>query len=259
MNFLDAFVFGVVEGITEFLPISSTAHLEITQTILNIPTSEFVKSFQITIQLGAILAVLWLFRKKILSAPILYLQKVLIAFIPTGVVGFILYKVIKSFLLGNLWIVVTTLFVGGCAIIFFEKTMKNNQENSDRNFDSLTNRELLIMGFSQSLAVIPGVSRSLAVILSGRLMGVPKNLVTEFSFLLAIPTMFSATIYDLYKSGFAFSSGDWANLLVGFVVAFVVALFTVKWLIGYIQEHSFSFFGYYRIFLSIILLLLLIL
>ncbi len=254
MNILQAAILGIVEGVTEFLPVSSTAHLEITHNILGIVSSDFIKSFEIAIQLGAILAVILLYRNEWLSAPVLYFKKVVVAFIPTGIVGFLLYKIIKGFLLGNLWIVAVALTVGGVVILWFEKTHEDVPGEDGRDVGSLSNKELLVMGLSQSLAVVPGVSRSLAVILSGRMMGVSKKLVTKFSFLLAIPTMLLATLYDLYKSGFAFSGGDWVSLSVGFLVSFIVAFFVVKWLLDYIKNHSFIFFGYYRIVLGIILL-----
>jgi len=253
MEIIHAIVLGVVEGITEFLPISSTAHMDIARALMQVEATPFVKSFEIAIQFGAILSVVWLFREKIFSSFPLYFKNIMIAFIPTGIVGFLLYKIIKTFLLGNLWIAGAALLVGGIKILFFENLFAKRVE-VDRKFETLSTKELLFMGLAQSIAVIPGVSRSLAVILSGRLMGVPKILVTEFSFLLAIPTMFAAASYDLYKSGFAFQEGDWMALAVGFVVSFVVALFSVKWLIKYVENHSFSVFGWYRIVIGLLIL-----
>lgn len=262
MNIIQATIFGIIEGITEFLPISSTAHLDITRLFLNIPATDFVKSFEITIQLGAILAVVFLYQKKIFNfsntkygIPVFW-RNIIIAFLPTGIIGFVLYQLIKDHLLGNTMLMAVTLILGGVFIIFFEKKQENQiVENKKQNIESLSMRELLIMGTTQALAVVPGVSRSLSVIISGRMMGISRSLVAEFSFLLAIPTMLSATIYDLYKTGFDFSRDDWTALFVGFIVSFVVAFFVVKWLIGYIQKNSFIVFGYYRIILGIFLLL----
>lgn len=257
MNFFDAFILGIVEGVTEFLPISSTAHLDISRLLLGLPASSFVKSFEIAIQLGAILAVVYLYREKIFSY--IYLKKIIIAFIPTGVIGFILYKLIKDFLLGNTLVIAWAMLLGGIAILVFEGLYKESQgQESKLEIESLSVRELLVMGLAQSLAVIPGVSRSLAVILSGRLMGISKVLVTEFSFLLAVPTIFFATVYDLYKSGENFAQNEWGFLLLGFLVSFVTAIFFIKWLLHYIKNHSFALFGYYRVALAILIFALLI-
>ena len=258
MTILHTLILGIVEGITEFLPISSTAHLEIVQRLLLIPTTDFIKSFEIAIQLGAIFAVVFLYRKKIFfsgNLSWLYFKNVLIAFIPTGIIGLLLYKIIKSFLLGNLLIAGSMLLLGGVIIVFYEHRQKNkNDDISTKTIETLSTRELLTLGFAQSLAVVPGVSRSGAVIISGRMLGLPKVLITEFSFLLAIPTMLAATAYDLLKSGFSFSGGEWGTISIGFLVSFVVAFFVVKWLLDYIKKHSFSAFGWYRIVLGLIVI-----
>jgi len=263
MNIIQATIFGIVEGITEFLPISSTAHLDITRLLLGIPATDFVKSFEITIQLGAILAVVFLYHKKIFNfsrtkygIPVFW-KNIIIAFIPTGIIGFILYKLIKDYLLGNTMLIAITLILGGIFIILFERKYQNKiKENQKQDVEALSTKELLVMGTVQALAVVPGVSRSLSVIISGRMMGLSKSLVAEFSFLLAIPTMLSATIYDLYKSGFDFSRDDWTALFIGFMVSFVIAFFVIKWLINYIQNNSFEIFGWYRVILGLLILLI---
>lgn len=260
MSIIDTIVLGIVEGVTEFLPISSTAHLQITQRLLGILTTDFIKSFEIAIQLGAILAVVFFYREKLFSSSFLYFKNILIAFIPTGVIGFLLYKIIKSFLLGNIFIAATTLFVGGLIIVFYEYRVRNKTESiSEKTIETLSVRELLILGSAQALAVVPGVSRSGAVIISGRVLGLPRILITEFSFLLAIPTMLAATAYDLLKSGFAFSGGEWGNIFLGAIVSFIVALLVIKWFLQYIQKHSFAIFGWYRIIIGLVVLWLLIL
>ncbi len=259
MNILDSFFLGIVEGITEFLPISSTAHLDITRLFLGIPEGDFVKSFIIAIQLGAILAVVYLYREKLFSSW-QYAKNIFIAFIPTGLIGFLLYKIIKNFLLGNTVLSACMLVLGGAVILFFEKRSKTSKENEKQlDIKDIPVKKLLILGVAQAFAVVPGVSRSLAIILSGRLLNIPKVTITEFSFLLAIPTMLSATVYDLYKSGFAFRESDWGTLGIGFVFAFIVALFVVKWLINYIKNNSFEVFGWYRIIFGIIVLLFILL
>lgn len=257
MNFFHTLIMGIVEGITEFLPISSTAHLDITRTLFQVPTSDFIKSFEIIIQLGAIFAVVVVYFKKIFSSW-RYFRNIIIAFIPTGVIGFLLYKLIKSFLLGNTILAACMLVVGGIVILIFENKYKNKvEDDKEQTVESLTNKQLLTMGTAQALAVVPGVSRSLTVIISGRLVGLSRSLVTEFSFLLAIPTMLSASAYDLYKSGFAFASGEWETIGVGFLVSFIVAMIVIKWLLGYVKKHSFNIFGWYRIIIGVLVLLFL--
>ncbi len=255
MNVLHTIILGIVEGVTEFLPISSTAHLEITQQLLHITQSDFVKSFNIIIQLGAIFAVVILYLKKILSS-YKYFINICIAFIPTGIIGFILYKIIKSFLLGNVYIASAMLILGGIVIILYERKQSNKLEVvSTKTIESLSIKELLILGCVQALAVVPGVSRSGAVIIGGRVLGLSNVVITEFSFLLAIPTMLAAVAYDILKSGLSFSKGEWGIITLGFIVSFVVAILLVKWLIKYIKTHSFEVFGWYRVIIGAIILI----
>ena len=256
MSIFHTIILGIVEGLTEFLPISSTAHMDIVRVLFLIPSSEFIKSFEIIIQLGAIMAVVLLYAKKVFSSW-LYIRNLAIAFIPTGIIGFILYKLIKSFLIGNIWVEAIALLIGGIIIIFFE----NQQSKIDQTkieqikLEDLTVKQLLILGIAQSLAVVPGVSRSGAVIISGRAIGLGKSLITEFSFLLAVPTMLAATVYDIYKSGISFSSSEWGTVFIGFIVAFIVAFLVIKWFLEYIRKHSFKIFGWYRIVLGFVLIL----
>ena len=258
MNILHTIFLGIVEGITEFLPISSTAHMDIVRTLLSIEATDFVKSFEIIIQLGAILAVVVLYWKKF-SKSWIYLRNVIIAFIPTGILGFILYKIVKRFLLGNNKIEALALLIGGLIILYFEYRQKKIVNTlSTETVENLSVRQLLTLGAAQAVAMIPGVSRSGAVIVCGRIMKLPGGVITEFSFILAVPTMLAASLYDIYKSGFSITSGEWGTILLGFVVSFLVALLVVKWLINYIKTHSFSIFGWYRIILGILLLLFLV-
>lgn len=260
MIFIHSIILGIVEGLTEFLPISSTAHIDIARNFLAIPSSEFIKSFEIIIQLGAILAVVVLYAKKVFSS-FKYIKNIIIAFIPTGIIGFVLYKLIKSYLIGNVWVEAIALLLGGIIIILFEnyQIKKNVIENENTNIENLNIKELLILGTAQALAVIPGVSRSGAVIISGRAIGLNRTLITEFSFLLAVPTMLLATVYDIYKSGVSISSSEWGSIALGFIVSFVIALIVIRWLIKYIKSHSFKIFGWYRIVLGILLITLLVL
>lgn len=254
MEIFHAIIFGIVEGLTEFLPVSSTAHIDLVRSLLLIPGTEFVKSFEIIIQLGAIMAIVVLYFKKLFSLKTI--RALIIAFIPTGLIGFFLYKVIKSYLLGNTLVIAIALFLGGIVILLFEKYSKT-QEDDSRGIESLSVKELIYLGVAQALAVIPGVSRSGAVIICGRAIKIPRKLITEFSFLLAVPTMLLATIYDIYKSGFSITSSQWGSILVGFVVSFIVAYFVVKVFLEYIRKNSFSIFGWYRIILGIVVFIVL--
>lgn len=257
MTIFQVIILGIVEGLTEFLPISSTAHIDIVRSLLLIPSTDFTKSFMIIIQLGAILAVVVLYARKVFSS-VLYIRNLIIAFIPTGIIGFILYKLIKSFLLGNILIIALALLLGGIIILIFEKKIEKkkldeNQSNSD--ITNMTVRQLIILGLAQALAVIPGVSRSGAVIIAGRAMKINRALITEFSFLLAVPTMLMAVVYDIYKSGFSFSRSEWGIIALGFFVSFVLALIVIKWFLAYIRKHDFKIFGWYRIILGFLLIL----
>lgn len=260
MSAFHAVILGIVEGITEFLPISSTAHLDFTRILLGIRESSFVKSFEIAIQSGAILAVLVLYFRKIFSS-LRYTWNIFLAFVPTGIIGFVLYKVVKHFFLGNVALAAVALVIGGIIIILFERYQKNNPAAAnnfpDKTIETLSLKELITLGAIQALAVVPGVSRSGAVIIGGRMLGLSGALIAEFSFVLAIPTLLSATGYDLLLSGFAFSARDWVALLIGFAVSFIIALLSVRWLIGYLKRHTFEIFGWYRIFLGAVVLLLL--
>ncbi len=256
MSFIHTIIISIVEGLTEFLPISSTAHMDIVRGLLSVPSSEFIKSFEIIIQLGAILAVAVIYSKKVFSSW-LYIRNLIIAFIPTGIIGFILYKIIKSYLLGNILVEAIALLLGGVIIILFENHQKKfNKDNIEKvKLEDLTVKQLLTIGTAQTLAVIPGVSRSGAVIISGRALGLGRELITEFSFLLAVPTMLLATLYDIYKSHLSMSGSQWGSIFTGFVISFIVALVVIKWFLGYIKKHTFKIFGWYRIILGVILLI----
>jgi undecaprenyl-diphosphatase len=256
MSLFHTIILGIVEGLTEFLPISSTAHIDIARTLLSIKASEFIKSFGIIIQLGAILAVIVVYAKRVFSSS-KYVRNIIIAFLPTAVIGYILYSFIKSFLLGNMLVQACALIVGGIIIILFENyhSSKKHPETEQKTVEDLSVRQLLTLGVAQSLAVIPGVSRSGAVIISGRALGLSPLLITEFSFLLAVPTILGATLYDIYKQGLSFTSSQWGTIGVGFIVSFIVALIVIRWLLSYIRKHSFKIFGWYRIILGGLLII----
>lgn len=263
MSLFHAIILGIVEGITEFLPISSTAHLMITSSLLGIAQTDFVKTFEIAIQAGAILAVVALFVKKLMHNPRM-IGKIIIGFIPTAIIGFVLYGVVKKILLGNLTVLAWSLGIGGIVLVLFEWWCKrnNDQLHDSRNREVAEKTEIsygvaVWMGVCQSLAVIPGVSRSAATIVGGMLAGISRYAVVEFSFLLAAPTMFAATAFDIYKNPQTLSGENMGALIVGLLVSFVVAYASMKWLLQYVQSHSFSGFGWYRIIIAVFVLLLL--
>jgi undecaprenyl-diphosphatase len=248
VSLLHALILGIVEGITEFLPVSSTAHLILTTHLLQLQETEFVKSFTIIIQLGAILSVVLLYWKKFWNWDVLI--KLAVAFIPTGVIGLTVYKIVKSYLLGNLHVVLGSLLVGGIALIVFEHF--NKQEMGDEiDFSEITYGRALLIGLFQTIAVIPGVSRSAATIVGGSLIGISKRTIVEFSFMLAVPTMLAASLLDLYKSHSAIAENIPA-LGVGFVVSFVTAIIAIKSFLSFLKKRDFTFFGYYRIVLAVV-------
>jgi undecaprenyl-diphosphatase len=251
MDFLDAVILGVIEGVTEFIPVSSTGHLILASSLLKLPTTEFLKSFEVVIQLGAILAVLVLYFKKLFN--FLLLQRLVVAFLPTALLGLVLYKVIKSTLLGNVGVVVGALFIGGLLLILFEGWYKNRNmaEAEDGRIEDISFLQSFIIGLFQSLSMIPGISRSGATILGGLSLGISRKAIVEFSFLLAIPTMIAATSLDLWESYSTFSSSNLGLLSAGLVTSFLVALAVIKWFLSYIQNHSFVSFGLYRIVVAI--------
>lgn len=286
MNFLDVIILSIVEGITEFLPISSTGHLVLTSHLLGLQQTEFLKSFEVIIQLGSILAVVILFFNKFFSFKkgIAINQKVWInviaAFIPTAIIGFALYKVIKGFLLGNELITVAALFIGGIALIVLEKVYISRHSRGGGNpqeiktdprippkgtsfeeaarkddgissIEELSIKQSMGIGLAQSVSIIPGVSRSAASILGGMFLGANRQTAVEFSFLLAIPTMMAATALDLIETNFTFSASEWQLLIIGFIGSFIVALVVVKWFVKYVQSNTFIPFGIYRIIVSI--------
>lgn len=248
MSFIEAVILGIVEGVTEFLPISSTAHLMITSEIFNIAQSEFVKSFEIVIQLGAILAVIFTFGSDLLKNRILW-KKILIAFLPTAIIGFILYRSIKIFLIGNFMIAILSLIIGGIVLIVIEKLFLKNKNPTITEIDEISDKHAFIIGIFQSLAVIPGVSRSAATIAPALLFNANRKTAAEFSFLLAIPTIGAAAGYDFIININVFNGNIWL-LITGFVVSFISAYFSIKFFIAFIQKYSFTSFGIYRIIIA---------
>ncbi|MDO8269397.1 MAG: undecaprenyl-diphosphatase UppP [Candidatus Levybacteria bacterium] len=255
MELYHVFVLSTVEGVTEFLPISSTAHLILTSRILSIPNSEFLTTFEVAIQLGAILAVSVLYFKKIMGH-IDLLYKACIGFIPTGILGFLFFDYIKA-LFNSTFVPVLTLFLGGILIIIIEIYFKKtNHKKELKSLSNFTYKDALMVGLIQSVSMIPGVSRAAASIFGAMALKFDRQSAVEFSFLLAIPTMVAATGLDLVKTAPSFTPQQGLFLALGIILSFVTALVVIKWLIQYVQKNDFIGFGIYRIVLSIIYYLL---
>jgi undecaprenyl-diphosphatase len=253
MTTIHAIIIGIVEGITEFLPISSTGHMIITESILGMNIDDFTKAFTVSIQLGAILSVIVLYWKRFFQTFDFYV-KLLIAFLPAAVLGFLLDKYIDE-LLGSVLTVAITMFLGGILLLFVDKWF--NKPTRDQE---MTGTKALKIGFFQCISMIPGVSRSAATIVGGMTQKLTRTAAAEFSFFLAVPTMFAATIFKLYKLYSAnhqiFNSDTIHVLIIGNIVAFVVAMLAIKVFITYLTKHGFKIFGYYRIIVGLALLIL---
>lgn len=250
MHYINAVILGILEGITEFLPISSTGHLALGGALLGVPQTPFIKSFEIIIQLGAILAVCVLYVEKIISQKNLW-KKILSAFVPTALAGYFLYSFVVERLLGNITVIAWALFLGGVILLFFERWYAKREARMHR---TVTMVDAVVIGIVQIVAMIPGVSRSGATIVGGLLRGIRREHIVEFSFLLAIPTMGAATVLDLMKSPIAFAPQEYLFLLIGFVSAFVSAFIVAQWFVRFIQTNSFRGFAWYRIILGGLLL-----
>jgi undecaprenyl-diphosphatase len=259
MNIIHAIILGAVEGITEFLPISSTGHMILASKLLGLQPTDFLKTFEIFIQLGAILAVVALYFKRLITS-MDTIKKVVIAFIPTAIIGLILHDLVKKYLLASSLVVSISLIVGGILIIWFEKWNAKRQIGTsikqDGNID-ISYLQAVKIGLYQSIAMIPGVSRSAATIIGGQISGISRVTIVEFSFFLAIPTMFAAATLDLYKGVGEIGSNEVILLIVGFITAFIVAIIAIKGFLNYIQKHNFVGFAVYRIIVGILFLILL--
>ncbi len=252
MNFFDVTILGIIEGFTEFLPISSTGHMILASSVLQLSNQEFVKTFEIAIQLGAILAVVCLYAKSFLSSIQIY-KKLAVAFVPTAIIGFLFYKTIKIFLFNPL-VVSIALILGGIVLVIVDKN-KSLHISKDVEIESISYKNAFIIGLTQSISVIPGVSRAAATILGGMYTGLSKKQATEFSFLLAVPTVLAATGFDLLKTSASLSNYEFLLLGIGSVISFISAWIAVKLFLNLIEKNGFAIFGYYRIFLGVCFLL----
>ena len=254
MTTLHAIIIGIVEGITEFLPISSTGHMIITESILGMNIDDFTKTFTVSIQLGAILSVIVLYWKRFFQTVDFYF-KLLVAFLPAAILGFLLDKYIDA-MLGSVLTVAITMFLGGIVLLFVDKWF-----NKPIRDQEITYSKALKIGFFQCISMIPGVSRSAATIVGGMTQKLTRTTAAEFSFFLAVPTMFAATVFKLFKLYSAnhqiFTSDTIHLLIIGNIVAFVVAMLAIKLFISYLTKHGFKVFGYYRIIVGLTLIILL--
>ena len=273
MTLWQTIVVAIVEGLTEFLPVSSTGHMIITQNILGVESTDFVKAFTVIIQFGAILSVIVLYWKRFFrlnrtpapagsSALKQFLHKwdfywkLLVAFIPAGVIGFFLNDIVET-MLGSVTIVAVMLVVGGIFMLFCDRIFNKGKDDTGK----LSARKAACIGLFQCIAMIPGVSRSMATIVGGMAQGLTRKAAAEFSFFLAVPTMFAATVYSILKF-FLDGKGEiiWNNLevlLLGNVVAFIVALLAIKFFINFLAKYGFKAFGWYRIVVGLVILVLL--
>jgi undecaprenyl-diphosphatase len=252
MSIFQAVVLAIVEGLTEFLPVSSTGHMIIASSMMGIASNDFVKMFTVAIQLGAILSVIVLYWKKFLQSFQFYLT-LLVAFIPAAIFGKLFNDQIDA-LLENALLVGITLLSGGIILLFIDKWFANTQTN-----DEVTYPKALKIGLFQVIAMIPGVSRSAATIIGGLQQKLSRKAAAEFSFFLAVPTMFAATAYKLFKyvkQGGSFGSEEITLLAIGNIVAFVVAMIDIKAFISYLTKYGFKIFGWYRIIVGAIIVIL---
>lgn len=256
MNIFDAIILGIVEGLTEFFPISSTGHLILAAELLHLPETEFLKTFQIVIQLGAILAIVILYWRR-LFLDWEMMKRIMVALLPALGIGFVLYKLIRHLFESSL-VVVIALFVGGVILVLFE-LFRKKEEGIGTALDDMSYRTAFLVGLFQTLSVVPGVSRAGATLLGGMFLGMKRTAIVEFSFLLAVPTMVAATVLDIYKSGAHISSDNFLFLGVGFATAFVVAMMAVKFLLRFVETHTFIAFGIYRMVVAVLFFLLVIL
>ncbi len=250
MSIFEAVIIAIVEGITEFLPVSSTGHMIITQEILGMKIDEFVKAFTVNIQFGAILSVIVLYWKRFFQSFDFY-YKLFVAFLPAAIIGFLMMDVIDQ-MLGSVLVVAIMLVAGGVILIYADKWFNKPKEKQE-----ITWGTAFKIGLFQCISMIPGVSRSAATIIGGMTQGLNRKTAAEFSFFLAVPTMFAASGYKLLKNYEIITKQDIDVLLVGNIVAFIVAMIAIKTFIALLTKYGFKWFGYYRIIVGLAILIML--
>lgn len=253
MSWIAVWILAIVEGLTEFLPVSSTGHMILTSSLMGWKQTPFLELFEVFIQLGAILAVLSLYYRRFLVDSRIYL-KLMVAFLPTGIIGFLAYDTIKAFLFNPLTVSLS-LLIGGVILVFVDR-WSDRERSKFASVDEMPYTSLLAVGLMQCISMVPGVSRAAATILGGVSVGLNRVLAAELSFLLALPTMLAATGYDLLKQYDHIPSNAWPMLLSGAAIAFVVALLAVKVFVQWVQHYGFKQFGYYRILIGLLFLAL---
>lgn len=269
MSTIEVIIIAIIEGLTEFLPVSSTGHMIITQSLLGVESTDFVKAFTVIIQFGAILSVVCLYWQRFFRLnegkvtdlksflhKFDFYWKLLVAFLPAAVIGLACGDLIDE-LLENVWVVATMLVVGGIFMLFVDKLFNHPAESQ-----AISEKKALAIGFFQCIAMIPGVSRSMATIVGGMAQRLNRKTAAEFSFFLAVPTMFAATVYKVLKlflapNGVEVLSENISALVIGNVVAFIVALLAIKFFIGFVTRYGFKAFGYYRILVGGLILVML--
>ena len=254
MSFLEAIILAIIEGLTEFLPVSSTGHMIIASTFMGNASDSFVKLFTVAIQFGAILSVVLVYFKKFIKSINFYLL-LFVAFLPTGIIGLSLKGYVDA-LLEEVVVVAISLLIGGIVLLFVDKHFAKNESEGT---EVVSYKTAFIIGVIQSIAMIPGVSRSAATIIGGMSQKLTRKAAAEFSFFLAVPTMFAATVKSMWDEKellIESSNNEWVILLIGNVIAFIVAYFAIKSFISFLNKNGFKVFGYYRIILGGLILIL---
>jgi len=252
MSVFESIILGIVEGITEFLPISSTAHMILASNLMGLKQTTSQTTFEVSIQLGAILSVLFLYKDKLLQGLNIW-YKIAIAFIPMGAIGFLFHKQIKLFF-ENSTLIYWMFIIGGVVFIIVEYFYQKKDTHKISSLEKIDYFTAIKIGIFQAFALIPGTSRAGASIIGAMLVGVDRKTSTEFSFLLAIPTMFAATGLDIVKNYNSMQVDDFNIIAIGFITAFIVAYVTIKLLLEFLSKFSFISFGIYRIILGILFL-----
>ncbi|MFN3403166.1 MAG: undecaprenyl-diphosphate phosphatase [Cytophagaceae bacterium] len=250
MSIIEAIILAIVEGLTEFLPVSSTGHMIIASAVMGINEEQFTKIFNVNIQFGAILSVIVLYWRKFFNSMSFY-YRLFLAFLPAAIIGFLLNDYIDQ-MLENVIVVAISLLVGGIFLIFIDRIFSAEGKSTEE----MDYKNSLAIGFFQCIAMIPGVSRSAATIIGGMTQRLSRKAAAEFSFFLAVPTMFAAASYKLLKDFKTIQSEDLITLLIGNVVAFIVAMLAIKFFIGFVTKFGFRIFGYYRIVVGLTILIL---
>ena len=253
MNFLESIIIGLIEGATEFLPVSSSGHMILATWFMNLKDPAFVDTFIVVIQLGAILAIVGIYSERFLTGFTIYL-KLLVAFTPTGIIGFLAYKIITMYLLTPL-VVAVSLILGGVILILLDRWVEE-KESGLQDVSDISYKNAFFIGLFQCFSFVPGTSRAAATIIGGALNGFNKKQAAEFSFLLAVPTMLAASGYSLLKTEMEFSRPNILMLLLGSIVAFASAWVAVKLFLKIINRFGFRHFGYYRIVIGVVFLIL---